>query len=205
MSSDELGGGAVEEPVIETSEESVNEPAVPSTATAAPAGLTAEDIRRETQAAIREAQEASERKLADAQRQQQTVQHRQAIVDPVEAALEVADMRDDLMDEIREMYPDLPKESMAQIKGNIRKFKSVAALQAAKSENLHKLIAHAAFGEAVHSGKIQVKGTEAPRREPVGGGAPVKQMSEREQFESLIRETNPGFKMTDEEYARYSA
>ena len=176
-------------------------------ATPAAQGLSVDDVRTAAAEATRQALDAvrreAEEKQENARRQQERQVQRQG-ADPVALALEVSDIREDIMDELREEYKDLPADEWKRVKSDLRNFKSVAELEAVKQQGIHKTIADAAFGRAVKAGRIQV-GTTAPRREPTGGVAvaPAKPRSEAEIMEDQIRAKFPDFKMTKEDYERY--
>jgi len=164
-SSDEDGGGVavLDAPIAEVLET----PEVETPVVIAPVGLTEEQIARvtfeATQRAIAEAQAASA--LRDRQQQQQ--QQRQATsYNPTADAVDAVNAQIDLYDEIVANNPDLNAEARSEVKAQLRQFKSVEAIQRAKENGLHTILADAAYGKAVRTGKIVPKGSPSMKPEP---------------------------------------
>lgn len=134
-----------------------------ATTTATQATVTPDEIEARskagTMAAYREIQAAQEAeqtaKVAEAARQQRT---QRVSVDPEASALSVLDTRDELMDQVEEIIREQPAEVRESVRGHVRselrRFKSLAEIEAVRTAGLHKTIADAALGKAYREGKL---------------------------------------------------
>lgn len=106
--------------------------------------------------------------------------------DPSSEALNTLDLRDELMDEVDEILRDAPAEIRAEAKKDLRQFRTLAQLAAARDAGIHRKIAYAALGQAVSDRRFSPGGSvSAPSREPVHSerSAPAATWYAREQQE----------------------
>jgi hypothetical protein len=141
-----------------------------------PTQLTPEEYEQRaynaTMRANADSQAAYEARQAEARAATQQQQQRQQRWDPVSEAIDAVDLRTDMYEEILDSHPGLTPAARLEVKQNLRNFKTIEQLQAAKRSGMYKTIADAAYGKGVMNGTIKVGGTQAPSREPTTSEPP---------------------------------
>jgi hypothetical protein len=107
------------------------------------------DSRAETARGVAEAQARD----AEALRRQAASRQPNAQMD----ALEAIDLRTDMLEEALAMHPDMPFEARQQLKEDLRTFRGIDQVRAAKDSGLHIKLADAAAGQSIRSGKYVPK------------------------------------------------
>jgi hypothetical protein len=127
------------------------------------ADAKAEQTRLQAEAAAREAET---RRIAGAR------QNPNSQVDAVEAL----DLRADMLEEALTLHPDMPLEARQQLKEDLRQFKGIEQIRAAREAKLHVKLADAAAGASIRSGKYVPKSVsdsvQQLHREPVHTAPP---------------------------------
>jgi hypothetical protein len=169
LAPDELTGGGAAATAEETAAAEAAATAAASAAASAAAAantqLTPEQIEERAYAATQRALTDAQRNYAAEQEQAQRGQQ-QPRWDPTADAMDAIDIRTDMYESALALYPDLPAEARQEVKDKLRQIKTVDGLRGAQKNNIHELIADAAYGKAVRTGKIQPKTVTAPAREP---------------------------------------
>jgi len=151
--------------------------AAAAAAVAAPA-LTAADLEAASErgakaalASIRAADEAARRETEA--RTLEDNRRRANQISPAEEAISAMDMRNDMVDEIAELYKEMPQSIKAQVRNELKAFNTTDQLRAAKNSGLHTKLADAAIGEAIRKGTYVPQGfvTDAIHRAPVASEA----------------------------------
>ena len=154
----------------------------------------------ETQKAEAEqARRAAEAREAETRRRQATSQ----MANPQMDALEAMDLRTDMLEEALILYPDMPLEARQQIKEDLRSFKTVDQVRAAKDANLHIKLADAAAGSSIRSGKYVPKSVsvQAPTREPAHSEPVTTKIPDSYRREMEAEYASMGLKLSDKELA----
>jgi hypothetical protein len=163
-------------------------------AIASAAAKALETQKAEAERARREA----EAREAEFRRRQESTQR----ANPQMDALEAMDLRTDMLEEALVLYPDMPLEARQQIKEDLRSFKTIDQVRAAKDSKLHIKLADAAAGNSIRSGKYVPKNVSAAQpvtREPAHSEAAVIRIPDSYRREMESEFASMGLKLTEKD------